>query len=122
MKRSLIVISMLVLAIGFLGCNYVERKLNNEIDAKVEQFLRKSSNEIIVRVEQFKKSTGHLPDALPDIGLNDNGSFPCYGKTNNDSYMVWYPTLGESDSYDIYDSRARQWSKSRKLGGLVCAK
>ena len=125
MKRSLIAISMLMLAIGFLGCNYFQRKLSKEIDAKVEQFWRKSSNEIVAKVEQFKKSTGHLPEALPGLGLKENESFPCYCKTGNDSYMVWYPSLEDSDSYDTYNSRTKQWSKSGGLGvggGPVCAK
>ena len=102
MKRSLIVISMLVLAIGFLGCNYSQRK---------------ASDEVVAKVEQFKKSTGHLPEALADIGLEENESCPCYCKTSNDSYMVWYgTTLGESDTYD---SRTKQWSEA---AGLACAK
>ena len=114
---------MLMLAIGFLGCNYVQRKLSNEIDAKVEQFWRKSSNEIVAKVEQFKKSTGHLPEDLPDLGLKENESFACYCKTSNDSYMVWYPSLEQSDSYDTYNSQTKQWSKSGGLGGgPVCAK
>ena len=37
MKRSLIVISMLMLAIGFLGCDYFQRKLSNEIGAKIDK-------------------------------------------------------------------------------------
>jgi hypothetical protein len=124
MKRSLIVISMLMLAIGFLGCNYFQRKLSNEIDTKVEEYLRKSSDDIVAKVEQSKKSTGHLPEALPDIGLEEKAFFPCYCKTSNDSYMVWYPSLGQSDSYHTYISRTKQWSRSggnaSERGFLVC--
>ena len=102
MKRSQMVVSMLMLAVGFFGCNYSERK---------------ASNEIIAKVEQFKKSTGRLPEALSDIGLKENDSCPCYCKTSNDSYIVWYgTTLGESDTFD---SRTRNWSEA---AGLVCAK
>ena len=124
MKRSLIVISMLMLALGFLGCDYFQRKLGNEIDTKVERFLRKSSDEIVAKVEQFKKSTGHLPEALADIGLKENEFFPCYCKTSNDSYVVWYPSLEESDTYHTYNSQTKQWSKSGGLGGhgVVCVK
>jgi hypothetical protein len=102
MKRRLIVVSMLTLAVGFLGCNYSERK---------------ASNRIVARVEQFKNSTGRLPETLSEIGLKENESCPCYCKTSNDRYMVWYgTTLGESDTYD---SRTKQWSEA---AGLVCAK
>ena len=120
----MIVTSMVMLATIFLGCDYFQRKLNNKIDAKVEQFLRKSSDEIVAKVEQFKQSNGHLPEALPDIGLKENGFFPCYCKASNDSYMVWYPSLGESDSYETYNSRTKQWVKVGRTwsAGLVCAK
>ena len=78
---------------------------------------RQASNEIVAKVEQFRKSTGHLPEVLSDIGLEENESCPCYCKTTNNAYMVWYgTTLGESDTYD---SRTKQWSEA---GGLVCAK
>jgi hypothetical protein len=78
---------------------------------------RKASNEIVVKVEQFRKSSGHLPEGLSDIGVKGNESCPCYCKTSNDSFMVWYgTTLGESDTYD---SRTKQWSAA---AGLVCAK
>lgn len=77
---------------------------------------REASNEIVAKVEQFRKSSGHLPEGLSDIGLKSNEGCPCYCKTSNDSYMVWYGTaLGESDTYD---SRTKQWSKA---AGLVCA-
>lgn len=99
MNRLLIVISMLVLAVG---CNYAERN---------------ASNEIVARVERFKRTTGRLPEALSDIGLKQNESCPCYCKTGNDSYMVWYGTaVGESATYD---SRTKQWSEA---AGLVCVK
>lgn len=101
MKRPQIVATMLMLALGFSGCNYSERK---------------ASNEIVAKVEQFKKSTGRLPDRLSDISVKENESCPCYCKTSNDSYMVWYGTaLGESDSYD---SRTKLWSEA---AGPVCA-
>jgi len=78
---------------------------------------RKISSEIVAKVEQFRKLSGHLPEGLSDIGLKSNESCPCYCKTSNDSYMVWYGTaLGESDTYD---SRTKQWSEA---AGLVCAK
>ena len=102
MKRPQMLVSILMLAAGFSGCNYSERK---------------ASNEIVAKVEQFKKSTGRLPDRLSDVGIKENESCPCYCKTSSDSYMVWYgTTLGESDTYD---SRTTEWSEA---GGLVCAR
>ena len=101
MKRSLIVVSLLAFAVGFVGCNYK----------------RKAGNEIVAKVEYFKKSTGRLPKTLPDIGLQETENCPCYCKTGSDSYMVWYgTTMGESDTYD---SRTKHWSEA---AGLVCAK
>ena len=76
-----------------------------------------ASSEIIAKVEQFRKSSGHLPDSLSDVGLKSNESCPCYCKTSNDGYMVWYGTA--SGHSDTYDSRTNQWSEA---AGLVCAK
>jgi hypothetical protein len=94
MKRPLIVVLMVVFAVALLGCYHSERK---------------ASNEIVAKVEQFKKSSGRLPEALSEIGVKENESCPCYCKTSNDSYIVWYgTTLGESDTFD---SRSRRWSE-----------
>ena len=95
-------VSLLVFAVSFLGCHYSEHK---------------AGKEIIARVEQFRNSTGRLPEAISDVGLKENESCPCYCKTSNDSYIVWYgTTLGESDTYD---SRTKKWSEA---AGRVCAK
>jgi hypothetical protein len=61
---------MLMLTVAVVGCNYSDHRAGKEIVAKVEM---------------FKKSTGHLPEALSDIGLKENNSCPCYCKTSNDS-------------------------------------
>ena len=85
---------MLMLSVAVLGCNYFDHRAGNGIVAKIET---------------FKKSTGHLPEALSDIGLKENDSCPYYCKTSNDSYIVWYgTTLGESDTFD---SRTQRWSE-----------
>ena len=77
----------------------------------------KAGNEIVAKVEQFRQSSGHLPEDLSDIGLKSSERCPCYCKTSNDSYMVWYGTaLGESDTYN---SRTKHWSEA---AGLVFAK
>lgn len=102
MTRPQMLVLVLMLAAGFSGCNYSERK---------------ASNEIVAKVEQFKKSTGRLPNRLSDVGIEENESCPCYCKTSSDSYVVWYgATLGESDTYD---SRTTKWSEAP---GLVCAR
>ena len=100
MKRPQIVVYLLML-VTVTGCNYFDRR---------------AGNEIVVKVEQFKKATGHLPNALSDIGIQGSESCPCYCKTGNDSYVVWYgTTLGESDTYD---SRTKQWSEA---AGAACS-
>lgn len=102
LRRPVVVASILMFVVPFLGCNYSKRK---------------ASNEIVARVEQFKKSTGHLPETLPEIGFEENESCPCYCKTSSDTYIVWYGTvLGESDTFD---SRTKNWSEAT---GLACAK
>jgi hypothetical protein len=85
---------MLMLAVAVVSCNYSDHRAGNEIVAKVEM---------------FKKSTGHLPEALSDIGFKENESCPCYCKTSDASYIVWCgTTLGESDTFD---SRTQRWSE-----------
>jgi len=75
MKRRLIVVSMLTLAVGFLGCNYSERK---------------ASNKIVARVEQFKNSTGRLPETLSEIGLKENESCPATARRAMTA--IWFGT------------------------------
>jgi hypothetical protein len=105
-----------VLSLGSLPSPFLAtRPLSKSELLHFEQ--RKASNEIAAKVEQFRQLSGHLPEGLSDIGLKNNESCPCYCKTSNDSYMVWYGTaLGESDTYD---SRTTQWSEA---AGLVCTK
>jgi hypothetical protein len=55
MKRPQIVVSTL-LAVGFCGCNYSNRR---------------ASNEIVAKVEQFKESTGRVPDSSGDRQRDD---------------------------------------------------
>jgi len=77
---------------------------------------RRAGDDIVARVDQFKKSTGHFPSALSDIGVRADESCPCYCKTGDDNYIVWYgTTLGESDTYD---SRTKRWSEA---SGAVCS-
>jgi len=91
----------LLLPVALVGCHYSERK---------------ASDRIVARLENFKKSNGRLPNALSEIGVDDNESCPCYCKTGDNSYIVWYgTTLGESDTYD---SRTKKWSEA---AGAVCS-
>jgi len=69
-----------------------------------------------VKVEQFRKTTGRLPNTLSEIGIQEKERCPCYCKTSNDSYILWYgTTLGESDTYV---SQTKQWSEA---AGAVCS-
>ena len=95
------IVYMLMLITASSGCNY---------------FHRKGGSEIVVKVEQFRKTTGRLPNSLSEIGIQENESCPCYCKTSNESFILWYgATLGESDTYD---SRTKQWSEA---AGVVCS-
>jgi len=73
---------------------------------------RDASNIAISKIEEFRKVKGRLPDSLSEAGAQDGESCPCYCKTGNDSYLVWYgTTLGESDTYD---SETRKWSPGNR--------
>lgn len=77
---------------------------------------REASNVAISKIEEFGKVKGRLPDSLSEAGAQDDESCPCYCKTSEGSYLVWYgTTLGKSD---IYDSETRKWSPD----GRACSR
>ena len=53
MKRPLLLVLTLMLAVVVVGCNSSKRK---------------SGDNVVAKVEQFRKANGRLPNALPDIG------------------------------------------------------
>jgi hypothetical protein len=95
MRRSLLfAISALVFVVG-TGCWGPSK--------------RDASNVVISKIEEFKRVKGRLPNSLSETGVEEEESCPCYCKTSNGSYIVWYGTmLGESDTYD---SETRKWSE-----------
>lgn len=102
MKRLPLLFLLLILAFAVVGCNTSRHKAGDNVVAKVEK---------------FRKSNGRLPNALSDIGIKEDESCPCYCKTGDDSYIVWYgTTLGESDTYD---SRTKKWLEA---AGAVCSR
>jgi hypothetical protein len=94
-KRSLfLAVSALAFAVIFTGCWGPSK--------------RETSNIAISRIEEFRKAKGQLPDSLSEAGGQDSESCPCYCKTGDGSYLVWYgTTLGESETYN---SETRKWS------------
>jgi len=73
---------------------------------------RDASNIAISKIDEFRKVKGRLPDSLSEAGVQDDESCPCYCKTGDHSYLVWYgTTLGESDTYD---SETRKWSPGNR--------
>jgi 3-mercaptopyruvate sulfurtransferase SseA len=101
MKRPVLVVLTLILAVVVVGGSASKRQ---------------SGDRVVAKVGQFRKSNGRLPNALSDIGTKEDESCPCYCKTGADSYVVWYgTTLGESDAYD---SRTKEWSEA---AGAVCS-
>lgn len=73
---------------------------------------RDPSNIAIAKIEEFRKVKGRLPDSLAEAGAQDDESCPCYCKTGEGSYLVWYGTrLGESDTYD---SETKKWSPTSR--------
>lgn len=78
---------------------------------------RDASDIAISKIEEFRKAKGRLPDSLSEAGAQGDESCPCYCKTGDSSYLVWYgTTLGESDAYD---SETKKWSS---LGRACVAK
>lgn len=64
------------------------------------------------KIEEFRKVKGPLPSSLSEAGAQDDETCPCYCKTGDDSYLVWYGTsLGESDTYD---SETKNWSAGNR--------
>jgi hypothetical protein len=73
---------------------------------------RDASDNAISKIEEFRKLRGRLPDSLAEVGAEHDESCPCYCKTGDDSYLVWYgTTLGESDTYD---SETKKWSPDNR--------
>jgi len=67
----------------------------------------KTGDEAISRIESYRKSHGHLPKTLEDVGLLDPNLSIFYQATGNDQYCVWFETrMGESETYY---SRTKKW-------------
>jgi hypothetical protein len=99
MKRSLfLAVAALVFTIIISGCWGPSK--------------REAGNIAISKIEEFGKVKGRLPYSLSEAGARDDESCPCYCKTGDGSYLVWYGTkLGESDTYD---SETRKWSPGNR--------
>src|SRR5258708_27181926 len=94
--------SLVMLVLGAVSCVQSKRALGNTIVAKIEE---------------FKRGNGRLPSSLSEVGVKESESCPCYCKTSDSGYIVWYgTTLGESDTYD---SRTRKWAE---VGQGVCSR
>lgn len=74
---------------------------------------QKLGEEIIAKIETYKKTIGHLPNNLKDIGIIEKEEGPIYYKWQNDStYMIYYGVgLGESM---VYDFKNKQWKSDRQ--------
>src|ERR1700686_950871 len=68
MKRPLLTVLILMLAVAVVGCNSSKRKAGDNVVAEVEHFM---------------KSNGRLPNALSDMGIKEGESCRCYCKTGD---------------------------------------
>ena len=72
---------------------------------------------VVSKVERFRKAKGRLPRSLSELGVDYGESCPCYCKSGENSYIVWFgTTLGHSETYS---SQNRKWSD---VGNGVCAR
>jgi hypothetical protein len=93
--------SAMVLVLGSGGCGPSKRD---------------SGNTVVSKVEEYRRAKGRLPNSLSEVGIEEDEGCPCYCKTGDDSYIVWYGTsLGESDTYS---SETKKWSE---VGQGVCS-
>jgi hypothetical protein len=105
MKRrrlsAMLFVLALVLVVGAGGCGPTQQDLGNTV---------------ISKVEGFRRAKGRLPASLSELGIEEDESCPCYCKTGDDRYTVWYrTTLGKSDTYD---SQTKKWSEVGQ--GVFC--
>ena len=83
--------------VGVCGCGPTQQELGNAV---------------ISKIEQFRRATGRLPASLLEAGIEGDKNCPCYCKTGENSYIVWYVTmLGKSDTYD---SQTKDWLEARR--------
>jgi hypothetical protein len=83
-----------VLVFGASGCGPSKMELGNRAVSKVEE---------------YRREKGRLPHSLSEAGIEADERCPCYCKTGDNSYIVWYgTTLGESNTYS---SETRTWSE-----------
>src|SRR5579872_968678 len=103
MWRSLLfTVSVLVFIVG-AGCSGAAKQ--------------NASNAVISKIEEFKRVNGRLPNSLSETGVEQDESCPCYCKTSNSSYVVWYgTTLGESHTYD---SETKKWSEVNRVCSAI---
>src|SRR5215475_5373571 len=90
-------VAALVLFFSAGGCGPTQRDLGNTV---------------ISKVEGYRREKGRLPVSLSEAGIEADESCPCYCKTGENSYVVWYRTmLGKSDTYD---SQRKKWSEAQQ--------
>ena len=67
----------------------------------------KIGNEMVLKVEAFRKSTGHVPETLEEVGIDNPDLNVFYKRIGGDEYCVWFGTsLGQSETFD---SRTKKW-------------
>ena len=79
-----LLLSAVVLVCGAGGCGPSKRALGNAV---------------IKKVEEYRRAKGRLPSFLSEAGIEEDEGCPCYCRTSDNGYIVWYgTTLGESDT------------------------
>ena len=71
---------------------------------------QKLGEEIITKIETYKKSNGHLPNQLKDIGIIEKEEGPIYYKRQNDTTYIIYYGLGLGESM-VYNFKNKRWER-----------
>jgi hypothetical protein len=97
LMQTIIVITIIVFSVCIYSCTDSRQKIGEKIIAKIEA---------------YKKTNGHVPERLEDIGIETKMEGPIYYvRTGDTTYFVYYGgRLGESI---IYNFKTKKWESDR---------
>jgi len=73
----------------------------------------KIGEDIYMKIIQYRKSNGHLPDKLNDIGIKEKMEGPIYYQKQTDSTFIIYYSGGLGESM-VFDPKTKEWNSDRQ--------